>query len=202
MKKSIFIIILALFFSACSSQTFFFGVNNNELHFKVPNEKFYTLKLATPAIVVNNDSCSMYSYTLNDSLKEYGNIFIEDINLHSNCQFNTEALGAFMYEFKEQLHLKSLEKVEEITHQNYEFSTYKVNDTQYMNVIYIYSPFSMTFIVDYDGKLHNELLMQFDAKYTNGFITQKRFDANYHYSLVKMNLFKHYFNVMSEDYSE
>lgn len=202
MKKSIFVIMMAFFLNACSSQTFFLSSNTNTLNFKVPDNKFYTLKLSAPTIMVNNDRCSTYSYTLNDSIKEYGKIFIEEINLHSNCQFNVEALGAMMYEFKEQLHLKSFEKVEEVSFKNYEFLTYKVNDTQYMNVIYIYSPFSMTFIVDYDGKLHHELLMQFDVNYQNKFIKEKRFDAHYTYSIVKMNMFKHYFDAMSEDFSQ
>lgn len=202
MGKSILIIIFAFLFNACSSQTLSFGLHNNELNFKVPNDKLYALKLSNPQITNNHDRCSTFSYTLNDTTNTYGKIFIEDITLHSNCQFNLEALGAFMYEFKEQLHLKSLQKVEELSFKNYEFSTYKVNDTSYVSVIYIYTPFSMRFMIDYDGKFYNELIMQFDATYKNSFLHEKRFDANYNYSLVKMNIFKHYFNIMSEDYSE
>jgi hypothetical protein len=202
MGKLLLVIIFAFLFNACSSQTLSFGLQNNELKFKVPNNAIYTVKLTNPIIFTNYDRCSTFSYTLNETLNTYGKVFIEDINLHSNCQFNVEALGALTYEFKEQLRLKSFEKVEELSFGNYEFLTYKVNDTSYVSIIYIYTPFSMRFMVDYEGKVYNELLLQFDKTYKNNFLHQKRFDANYTYSIVKMNMFKHYFDVMSEDFSQ
>jgi hypothetical protein len=171
------------------------------MDFKTLNSKVLSFKLNQPTMTINNDRCSLYSYTLSDVSKEYGKIFVEDISLHSNCQFNQEALGAFMYEFKEQLKFDSLTKVEELAFNNYEFLTYKVNDTSYVSIIFIYAPFSSTFIVDYEGKLHHELLLQFNPLYKNSYLHEKRFDANYHYSLVRMNIFKSYFSRMSEDYS-
>lgn len=202
MGKLLLIIIFAFLFNGCSSQTLSFGLQNNELKFKVPNNALYTVKLTNPIIFTNYDRCSTFSYTLNDTLNTYGKVFVEDISLHSNCQFNVEALGALTYEFKEQLRLKSFEKVEELSFENYEFLTYKVNGTSYVSIIYIYTPFSMRFMVDYEGKVYNELLLQFDRTYKNNFLHQKRFDANYTYSIVKMNIFKHYFDVMSEDFSQ
>ena len=201
MIRLFLIIFVAFYFSACSSLSYSYTSKNNQINFKTLNNTIFHFKLNQPTLRVNNDRCSLYSYTLSDVSKEYGKIFVEDISLHSNCQFNQEALGAFMYEFKEQLKLDSLRKVEALEFNNYEFLTYQVNDMLYVNIIFIYAPFSSTFIVDYEGKLHHELLLQFNPLYKNRYLHEKRFDGNYDYSLVKMNVFKNYFSRMSEDYS-
>lgn len=201
MIRLLFIIIFAFCLSACSTLSYSYTAQKNQMNFKTLNDTAFVLKLSNPTLAIQNDSCSLYSYTLSDVSQGYGKIFVEDITLHSNCQFNQEALGAFMYEFKEQLKLQSLSKVEELAFKNYEFLTYKVNDMAYVNIIFIYAPFSSTFIVDYEGKLHHELLLQFNPLYKNNYLLEKRFDANYHYSLVRMNIFKGYFSRMSEDFS-
>lgn len=198
MFKFLFLIAFSLFFSSCSALSYSYLANTKELRFKVPNDKLYPIKLQNPKVNSTFDACTMDSYTLKD-----GNaVFIEHLSLHSNCKFNAEALGLFLYEFKENLKLKSFKPIESFAFSNYEFYTYEVDENSIVNFIFIFSPFEDTFIVDFEGKIYQEILLQFNPSYSNSFKTQKRFYKNYDYSLVKMNVFKGYFNTMSEDYSQ
>lgn len=198
MFKFLFLIAFSLFFSSCSALSYSYLSHTKELRFKVPNDKLYQVKLQNPKVNSTFDACTMDSYTLKDA----NSVFIEHLSLHSNCKFNAEAFGLFLYEFKENLKLKSLKPIESFTFSNYEFYTYEVDENSIVNFIFIFSPFEDTFIVDFEGKIYQEILQQFNPSYVNSYKTRKRFYKNYDYSLVKMNVFKGYFNTMSEDYSQ
>jgi hypothetical protein len=197
--QALFLLITALFFSSCASLNYTYNTAQKSLDFRLDKEKPYHVVLQNPTLQPQFDACSSYSYTLKDDSAEFGKLFIEHISLHSNCQFNAQSLGFFLYEFKEQLKLKKFTKLLEQLHGNYEFLTYKINDTSVVNFIFIYSSFDYTFIVDYEGKLFQTLLQHFDILNENDFSNLARFDVNYDYSLVRMNLFKGYFTRISED---
>lgn len=202
MFRFIFLVLLALFFSSCSALSYSYNNKSHELVFNVSNDTSYTVKLYNPSVTPQFDGCSSFSYTLHDKSPAWGKLFIEHIDLHSNCQFNSETSGIFLYEFKENLKLKHFEPIEVKQYKNYEFYTYKINDVEYINFIYIFSPFTFTFIIDQKGVLSQEILQHFDASYHSSFLDKKRFETNYDYSLVKMNVFKGYFTKMSEDFSK
>ncbi|MFA7084628.1 MAG: hypothetical protein WC141_08850 [Arcobacteraceae bacterium] len=201
MLRVFFLVLVAIFFSSCSALTYTYQPHEKSLVFKKTKESFYTVQLLNPKVINTYDSCALGSYILQDKSPLYGNIFIEHISLMSNCLFNSDTFGLFIYEFKEQLKLKSLKPIETIKHNNYEFYAYKTNDEKIVNFIFIYSPFEYTFLVDYNGKLYEEVVKQFDALYESPYLDSERFQGNYNYSLVKMNVFKAYFTRMSEDYS-
>lgn len=171
-----------------------------QLTFKVPSSSSYTIRLNAPQQQINHDACSLYSYTLKDTTGKYGSLFMEHINLQSNCSYNGDALGYFMYEFKDILKLKSLKKIDQALYKNLELFTYKVNDTSYVNIIHTFKTFEDTFIVDYKGTLYTELRKQIEPKYHNPNINKKRFISSYDESLVRKNIFKGYFNRDSEDF--
>lgn len=202
MFRLVFLVLLALFFSSCSAISFSYNNKSHELVFNISKDSVYTAKLFNPSVTPQFDACSSFSYTLHDKSSSWGKLFIEHIDLNSNCQFNSETSGLFLYEYKENLKLNAFELIEVKQHKNYEFYTYKINDLEYINFIYIFSPFAFTFIIDQKGILSQEVLQQFDASYNSLFIKEKRFEANYNYSLVRMNVFKGYFNKMSEDFSK
>lgn len=202
MFRLVFLVLLALFFSSCSAISFSYNNKSHELVFNISKDNVYTAKLFNPCVTPQFDACSSFSYTLHDKSSSWGKLFIEHIDLNSNCQFNSETSGLFLYEYKENLKLNAFELIEVKQHKNYEFYTYKINDLEYINFIYIFSPFAFTFIIDQKGILSQEVLQQFDASYNSLFIKEKRFEANYNYSLVRMNVFKGYFNKMSEDFSK
>lgn len=202
MFRLVFLVLLALFFSSCSAISFSYNNKSHELVFNISKDNVYTAKLFNPSVTPQFDACSSFSYILHDKSSSWGKLFIEHIDLNSNCQFNSETSGLFLYEYKENLKLNAFELIELKQHKNYEFYTYKINDLEYINFIYIFSPFAFTFIIDQKGILSQEVLQQFDASYNSLFIKKKRFEANYNYSLVRMNVFKGYFNKMSEDFSK
>lgn len=199
MLKAFLLMFVMIFFSSCAALSYSYNSENKQLNFAFNNGLLYTAALHNPKKRAQFDACSSFSYTLNDSSSSWGDVFIEHIGLHSNCKFNAESLGLFLYEFKEQLKLQKFEKLQTLVHDNYEFRTYKINDTYFVNFIFIYTSFDYTFIVDYEGKLSQALLQQFDASFESNFLNHPRFKANYDYSLVKMNVFKGYFTKMSED---
>lgn len=81
--------------------------------------------------------CSDYSYTLTQDNKEYGKLFVEEIELGFNCIWNGLPSGFFEDNFRSNLKLSDVETVEHIDIDGYSFKTYKVNE-QYYSIIYIY----------------------------------------------------------------
>lgn len=202
MAKLLFLLLCAFLFSACSVATYSYNDKGKNLIFKKAKDNLHFVQLSNPKVTATFDSCSLFSYTLQDNSSLYGKIFIEHINLQSDCQFNGDSLGFLLYEFKENLKLKSFKQLEFIKYNNYEFYTYKINDEKIVNFIFIFSVLEDTFIIDYEGKLYQEVVKQFDETYLNKYLDNRRFEENYNYSLVRMNIFKGYFNRNTGDFFE
>lgn len=198
--RTLLLTLFVFLFSATSALCDPFIKAEKKLSFKISSQTSFPVDLNAPKLQVNHDACSLYSYTLNDTSSTYGKLFIEHIHLQSNCSYNGDALGYFMYEFKEQLKLKSLKKIEHKTFNNTELLTYQVNGESYFNIIHTFTTFEDTFIVDYKGRLYTQLRKQFEPKYSNAYISKKRFSSTYNESLVRKNIFKSYFNRESEDF--
>lgn len=179
----LFIASTALFFTACSAT----NVNNvNSVNSYIDMSK--TKKQFT------SDSCTFNSYILNSSSVEYGDIFIEQISLNSNCEWNGFQRSYFDNLFKEKTGVKTMVALERIDFQSYEFSTYLINDKYIMNLIYEFSANDNKFIVDYKGELFTKMINQFDKSYKNKYLDKPRFSSNYNSSLVNQNIIKNYFN--------
>lgn len=88
MTKYLFLAFLALFLTACGSVTFNYNTSNQDLSFDLKEGEPYAIKLTNPVVTLTHDSCTFYSYVLNDDSSSYGKIFIEDISLQSNCKWN------------------------------------------------------------------------------------------------------------------
>ena len=161
----------------------------DELKFELPKNNTLTKKLNNPKYIITSDSCANESYLLKE--KRY---FIEYISLDLDCSWNGLPSGYFEREFKEILKLKSMVALERIDIENYSFSTFKINDKYKLNTISIYTVFTNTFIVDFEGKLYEELLTKYKPSYTNTFTSMPRFQADYKYSMVDFNFLHHYFN--------
>lgn len=179
MSKYIYILLLALFFTSCSHS----NLNSYSNYIDISKEK----KQFT------NDSCTFNSYILNTSNSLYGNIFIEQISLNSNCIWNGFQRSYFDNLFKEKNHIKTMVAIERMDFKNYEFSTYLINDKYIMNLIYEFSSNENTFIVDYSGKLFTKMIKQFDKNYKNIYLDEPRYSSDYNSSLVNQNIIKHYY---------
>ena len=151
-----FIALMALFFTACNS-TSFNSVNNvnNYIDLSKVKKQF------------TSDNCTSSSYILNTSSDEYGDIFIEEVSLNNNCEWNGFQRSFFDDLFKEKTAIKTMVALERIDFQSYEFSTYLINDKYIMNLIYEFSANENKFIVDYKGNLFTKMIKQFDKSYKN-----------------------------------
>ena len=85
-----------------------------------------------------SDSCANFSYISNINDKEYGRLFSEYINLDNSCSWNSFQRGNFEYLFKSTLKLKSMKVIERVDYDNYEFTTYIIDDKYYVDLIYKY----------------------------------------------------------------
>ena len=187
MHKFLYILLVGILISGCTYTNNF----NEKVELIDQGEKKNTF-----------DSCADFSYISKIKHKEYGNIFSEYINLNTSCSWNGLSRGYFEYLFKTTLKLKSFKIVQRIDYQNYEFTTYLIDDTYYMNLIYKYSTYEDLFIIDYDGKYFTKLIKDFDASYENIYLNEKRFSSNYSNSLVKMNFINSYFSRQRENFIE
>lgn len=84
--------------------------------------------------------------------------------------------------------------VERVDYENYEFTTYIIDDKYYVDLIYKYSTYEDLFILDYEGKYYSLLRTKFDKTYTNRYIDKLRFKSDYSKSLVNMNFINSYFS--------
>ncbi len=181
-----FIASMALFFTACTSTNFsnHNRVNsiNNYIDLSKANKQF------------TSDNCAFSSYILNTSSPEYGDIFIEQVSLHSNCEWNGFQRSYFDDLFKEKNAIKTMVALERLDFKSHEFSTYLINDKYIVNLIYEFWGNENKFIVDYKGKLFTKMIRQFDISYKNKYLDKPRFSLNYNSSLVNQNIIKNYFN--------
>ena len=144
------------------------------------------------------DSCTNFSYFAQNKEEKFGKLFYEYINLDRSCSWNGFQRGFFEDLFKSTLKIKDMKIIERVEFKNYEFTTYIIDDKYYMNLIYIYTVYEDFFIVDYDGKLFDEMIRKYDKNYINKFLKELRFNSNYSNSLVKMNILNGYFSKQSE----
>jgi len=180
MFKLIYFILIVLFFNACSITKYNY-LNN---YIDITKEKKY----------FTNDMCSTNSYLVKSRSIEYGDIFIEHINLDTSCQWNGLPRSFFDDLFKQKNHIKSMRILERIDLENFEFNTYLINDKYILNLIYYFSSFEDTFIVDYKGVLFTKIIKSFDKNYVNRYLSKQRYSSKYNSSLVNNNIIGNYFS--------
>lgn len=190
MIKSLVLVLITLLFNACSSNIpYTYSSNTNELQFQISDKNYLTKKLQNPKYIVTLDNCTNESYLLKED-----RYFIEYISLSTNCTWNGLASGYFEREFKSELKIDSMVRVEEIDIENYSFSTFIINDKYILNMINSYTVFSNTFIIDFEGLLYSELIKQLQPTYKTYDSSLPRFKADYKYSLVDFNFLHNYFH--------
>lgn len=194
--QSFIIVFILLFITGCTTanSVFNYSSNNKTLLLGKDNKNLTRVKFDNPYIQYHQAfRCVNNSYTLRDENYKYGKLFLEYINISSSCNWNGSALGFFESNLRKQLNIKSMERVESFDISSYVFRTYKVNNDSYFSVIYIYSGNVDRFIIDYNGKLYDELIKSFKPEYKTNIYFQKRFSGNYNDSLVRKNLIENYF---------
>ncbi len=192
---SVLFTLTLVFFTGCSSSNSVYNLDYNSLSLGKNKQSIISIDFTNPILKRYSSGCSLNSYTLVDTNKEYGNLFVEYIQLEQNCTWNGLPSSFLETSLKYELKLKSIETVEELDIQSYNFKTYKINDDSYLSLIYIYGGSEERFILDNEGKLYTKLLKSFKKDYENKFLNKKRFQGNYNSSLVNKNIINHYFEV-------
>lgn len=199
-KNSILVFVL-LVFSGCASNSVY-SLDKNSLKIGKDSQEVISINLTNPVKNTYSSSCSLHSYTLFDENSEYGNLFVEYINLNENCHWNGLPSSFFQTNLKYKLKLNSIETVESFDIQNFNFKTFKINDESYVSFIYIYGGKVERLILDNDGKLYTKLLKSFKNNYENKFLDEKRFKGKYNSSLVQGNIINNYFEKEIIDYDK
>lgn len=192
--KLFLLIFISLIFVSCSKSNLTFDYSKKEDKISIGKiDKILNVELENSKFVYNSSDCVFNSYTLNANSKEYGKLFVEQINLENQCSWNGLPTSFLETNFKDVLKLDELKVVEEFDIGTYNFKTYKLNDNEYVSLIYLYGGFKDIFLIDYDGKLYEKLLKSMKPDYTNKF-SENRLTKEYSDSLVKKNIINHYFS--------
>ncbi|AXX91290.1 hypothetical protein CPU12_11940 [Malaciobacter molluscorum LMG 25693] len=189
MKKSIFVIFISIIFSGCLA----FQVNNVSMWNK-------NLKLTNNNATATYHPCTTFSYYIKDNNIKYGKLFIEYVDLDSNCMWNGFPRSFFEDLFKQTQRIQNMKVVEQYDYDNFEFTTYLINNESYINLIYNFTTSTSTFILDYSGKLSNEYIKSYNKNYISKYMNKKRYSKDYEKSLVTMANFYSYFSRDSDSY--
>lgn len=189
MKKSILIVFIIALFSGCTA----LQVDNISMWNK-------DLKLTNKEVTTTFHPCTTFSYYVKDNNKKYGKLFIEYVDLSSDCMWNGFARGFFEELFKQTQKINSMKIVEQYDYDNFEFTTYLIDNSSYVNLIYNFTTSKSIFILDYSGKLSNEYIKSYNKDYVSKYINKKRYSKDYEKSLVTMGNFYSYFSRDSDSY--
>lgn len=169
------------------------SLEENDLKFKIDSDNTFKYTLSNIDTKTRHDPYIIDAYTLNAN-----EIYLEYIHTDIDVSWNGQALSFFISLLKDNTKAKNFDLVEKEEFSHYEFLTYKVDNSYFLNVIYIYEVSKEVFIVDKKAELYEKLLKNFKKDYVYRF--EK--DSNNipkieNLSLVKNNAMNSYFAISS-----
>lgn len=166
-----------------------FVFESQALKFFLNSDEYYDFPISGYDIKTRHDPFVMEAYTLKNN-----DLFLEFIKVHSDSTWNGQPRSLYESFIKSELKLKSLEILEREDIGNYEFTTYRVNNSFILHMIYIWEVNKDIFILDTKGKLFSSILSQLKENYTYSYENDEKGEINFDISLVKNNAFHNYFN--------
>ncbi|MFW2611622.1 hypothetical protein [Aliarcobacter butzleri] len=169
------------------------SLEENDLKFKIDSDNTFKYTLSNIDTKTRHDPYIIDAYTLSSN-----EIYLEYIHTDIDVSWNGQALSFFIGLLKDNIKAKNFDLVEKEEFSHYEFLTYKVDNSYFLNVIYIYEVSKEVFIVDKKAELYEKLLKNFKKDYVYRF--EK--DSNNipkieNLSLVKNNAMNSYFAISS-----
>ncbi|MCG3710906.1 hypothetical protein [Aliarcobacter butzleri] len=169
------------------------SLEENDLKFKIDSDNTFKYTLSNIDTKTRHDPYIIDAYTLSAN-----EIYLEYIHTDVDVSWNGQALSFFISLLKDNIKAKNFDLVEKEEFSHYEFLTYKVDNSYFLNVIYIYEVSKEVFIVDKKAELYEKLLKNFKKDYVYRF--EK--DSNNipkieNLSLVKNNAMNSYFAISS-----
>lgn len=169
------------------------SLEENDLKFKIDSDNTFKYTLSNIDTKTRHDPYIIDAYTLSAN-----EIYLEYIHTDIDVSWNGQALSFFISLLKDNIKAKNFDLVEKEEFSHYEFLTYKVDNSYFLNVIYIYEVSKEVFIVDKKAELYEKLLKNFKKDYVY------RFEKNSNnipkienLSLVKNNAMNSYFAISS-----
>ncbi|WP_323586824.1 hypothetical protein [Aliarcobacter butzleri] len=169
------------------------SLEENDLKFKIDSDNTFKYTLSNIDTKTRHDPYIIDAYTLSAN-----EIYLEYIHTDIDVSWNGQALSFFISLLKDNIKAKNFDLVEKEEFSHYEFLTYKVDNSYFLNVIYIYEVSKEVFIVDKKAELYEKLLKNFKKDHVYRF--EK--DSNNipkieNLSLVKNNAMNSYFAISS-----
>ncbi|MCG3665310.1 hypothetical protein L5F09_06095 [Aliarcobacter butzleri] len=169
------------------------SLEENDLKFKIDSDNTFKYTLSNIDTKTRHDPYIIDAYTLSAN-----EIYLEYIHTDIDVSWNGQALSFFISLLKDNIKAKNFDLVEKEEFSHYEFLTYKVDNSYFLNLIYIYEVSKEVFIVDKKAELYEKLLKNFKKDYVYRF--EK--DSNNipkieNLSLVKNNAMNSYFAISS-----
>ncbi|MCT7560877.1 hypothetical protein ACN2C0_09255 [Aliarcobacter butzleri] len=169
------------------------SLEENDLKFKIDSDNTFKYTLSNIDTKTRHDPYIIDAYTLSAN-----EIYLEYIHTDIDVSWNGQALSFFISLLKDNIKAKNFDLVEKEEFSHYEFLTYKVDNSYFLNIIYIYEVSKEVFIVDKKAELYEKLLKNFKKDYVYRF--EK--DSNNipkieNLSLVKNNAMNSYFAISS-----
>ena len=169
------------------------SLEENDLKFKIDSDNTFKYTLSNIDTKTRHDPYIIDAYTLSAN-----EIYLEYIHTDIDVSWNGQALSFFISLLKDNIKAKKFDLLEKEEFSHYEFLTYKVDNSYFLNVIYIYEVSKEVFIVDKKAELYEKLLKNFKKDYVY------RFEKNSNnipkienLSLVKNNAMNSYFAISS-----
>ena len=169
------------------------SLEENDLKFNIDSDNTFKYTLSNIDTKTRHDPYIIDAYTLSAN-----EIYLEYIHTDIDVSWNGQALSFFISLLKDNIKAKNFDLVEKEEFSHYEFLTYKVDNSYFLNVINIYEVSKEVFIVDKKAELYEKLLKNFKKDYVY------RFEKNSNnipkienLSLVKNNAMNSYFAISS-----
>jgi hypothetical protein len=165
-----------------------FKYENDKLKFLLNSDEYFDFTISDLIKKTRHSSHTLDAYTLLNN-----DIFLESVILNSNSTWSGQARSLYENFLKSELKLKSLNILNREDIGNYEFTTYKVNDSFILHLIYIWNSNQNIFIIDTNGKLFSTLLSQLKENYSYKYQDELKSEINFDISIVKSDILGEYF---------
>ncbi len=191
--KTILLSFMLFFLVGCQTDhkpLFTYNKTNQQLSFQLDSNTQYDLNVRSFKYQQRYSQNVLNAYTLNDEINA---ISIEHIQLTGNGAWRGQPRSVYENFIKEKLKIKSMQILSRKEINNYEFTTYKIDDKYLLHFIYIWESQRDTFIYDAKGLLYNKLIKKLNPAYEVETYDLSNYSRLFNESLVFYNTIYGYF---------
>ena len=164
--KTIVVLFFSFLFVGCSvtNQSFNYAKDEKHITFKLDKNSVSSYAVYDAKIQYKHNGCVRNAYTL-ESKSLDTKLMIEHIQLDPNCEWNGLERGFYSYLIEKKTKSKSMDLLQKIEINEFEFLTYKTAKNCLVYLISISPVDSVTFVVDKVGSVYKDLLLKLKPNY-------------------------------------